>query len=159
MKFLRKKDEDGSRLASMQARIFERSANDDIASYFFIQQFMNSEETILLDNLNYFLSGLSEWEIYIHTKSAVKRSDGQIYSSDAMHWIGFFYRYASYLTGMTSKELFKRIHPKFLYQAYPLYHSLDIVKAVQRVFETLNIEQETPSERFFKLYKAGDIKF
>lgn len=157
MKFLRKKDDDCYRLASMQARIFEKSSNEGIASYFFIQKFMNSMDAKSLDDLSFLLSGSSEIELYFNCIKAVKRTKGQVYPSSVMHWIGFFYRYASYLTGISSMELFKKISPKYLNQVYPLYHGLDIVKAIEMVFESQHIEQETPNERFINLYRLGKI--
>ena len=157
MKFLRKKDDACYQLASMQAGIFERSVNDNIASYFFIQEYMNSFECSLLDNLNFFATGLSEFEIYLIIKRNVNRVDGEVYPLEIMHWMGFFYRYASYLSGISSKKLLKVISPKKLLQVYPLYHGLDIEKAVELVFEQNEIDNITPQERFLKLYKKQQI--
>ena len=157
MKFLRKKDEIGYMLASMQARIFERSAKEGIPSYFFIQTLANSFDAYQLDNLSFLLSGSSEIEVYMNTKRHTKRKKGLVYSEQVMHWMGFFYRYASYLTNISSKQLFKKIKPKYLSSVYPLYHSVDIVKAVKMVFEDVDFNKMTPSERFLNLYKKHKI--
>lgn len=157
MKFLRKKDDVGYMLASMQARIFERSAKEGLPSYFFIQSFVNSFDAYQLDSLGFLLSNSSEIEVYINTKKHTKRKKGLVYPEVIMHWIGFFYRYASYLTNISSKELFKKITPKYLSSVYPLYHSVDIVKAIEMVFEDVDFEKTTPSERFLNLYKSNKI--
>ena len=157
MNFLRKKDDLCYSLASMQARIFEKSVDDNIPSYFFIQQYMLSNYTSLLDNLSYFESGLSELELYLNIKNTVKRNRGKVYPKEIMHWIGFFYRYASYLSGIDSKTLFKKINPNKLCEAYPLYHSLDIQKAVETILDDIDLENMTPMDRFKNLYKSEKI--
>lgn len=157
MKFLRKKDEIGYILASMQARIFERSAEEHMSSYFFIQTFCNSYEASRMDDLGFLLSGLSENEVYVTSKRKTKRNKGTVYPKQIMHWIGYFYRYASYLTNISSKQLFKKISPKYLLKVYPLYHSVDIVKAVEMVFEDVDFDKITPAQRFLNLYKANKI--
>lgn len=157
MKFLRKKDEIGYMLASMQARIFERSAKEGIPSYFFIQTLANSFDANQLDNLSFLLSGSSEIEVYMNTKMHTKRKNGLVYPEPVMHWMGFFYRYASYLTNISSKQLFKKISPKYLSGVYPLYHSVDIVKAVEMVFEDVDFDKMTPAQRFLNLYKNNKI--
>lgn len=157
MKFLRKKDEIGYMLASTQARIFERSVEEGVPSYFFIQQFVNSFDAYQLDTLGYLLSGSSETEIFLHISTKTKKKKGTIYQKHVMHWMGFFYRYASYLTNLSSKELFKKISPKYLNAVYSLYHSVDILKAVKMVFEDVEFEKQTPTERFLSLYKSNKI--
>ena len=157
MKFLRKKDEIGYMLASKQARIFERSAKDGVPSYFFIQTFANSFDAYQFDNLGFLLSGSSEIEVYLNTKRDTKKKKGLVYPEQVMHWMGFFYRYASYLTNISSKQLFKKISPKYLSGVYPLYHGVDIVKAVEMVFEDVDFDRLTPSQRFLNLYRANKI--
>ena len=159
MKFLREKDDIVYRLASMQARIFERSGSEGIASYFFIQQFMNSDDARSLDNLSFLLSGSSEAEIYLNVTREIKRTKGEIYSQEILHWIGFFYRYASYLSKVRSKKIFEKVKPKYLAQVYPLYHGLDIQKAVGIILDEFKIEYLTPWERFLKHYKEGRIYY
>ena len=153
MKYLRKKDDVCYQLGSMQARAFEKSSNERIPSYFFIQQFMFSKEAKMMDDLSFLQSGLSELEIYINIKKQTKRKKGNVYSPEIMHWIGFFYRYASYLTGINSKILFKKITPNQLCDLYPLYHGLDIQKAIDMVFSNIDLGNEKPMDRFINLYK------
>ena len=157
MKFLRGKTEDAYQLASMQARIFEKSAEKEIPSYFFIQDFMFSNDAKGLDDLSFLTSGSSELEIYLNIINNLKRKTGTIYPSEIMHWIGFFYRYASYLSGLSSITIFKKISPQYLNKIYPLYHGLDIVKAVEMVFDDLGINNSSPLEKFIDLYKTKKI--
>lgn len=159
VKFLREKDDTVYRLASMQARIFERSGSEGIASYFFIQQFMNSVDARSLDTLTFLLSGSSEAEIYFNVVKGIRRTKGKIYSPDILHWIGFFYRYASYLSNVESKKIFNKVKPEYLAKVYPLYHGLDIQKAVDIILDEFKIEFLTPWERFLKMYKEGRIYY
>ena len=157
MKYLRKKDDIALRLASMQANIFARSSKEGIPSYFFIQQFMLSSDAKLIDDLLFLESGSSELEIYLNIRNSTKRKKGKVYPEDISHWIGFFYRYASYLTGLSSKLLFKKVKPNSLFNLYPLYHSLDIEKAVMMVLETSHLDSQTPLDRFLNLYRTNKI--
>lgn len=87
------------------------------------------------------------------SKKQTKGEKGNVYSPELMHWIGFFYRYASYLTGINSKRLFKKINPKEVCDLYPLYHGLDIQKAINMVFSNIDLSNEKPMDRFLNLYK------
>lgn len=157
MNYSREKDNIAYTLGSMQARLFEKSSIDNIPSYFFIQQFMQSEDAKMIDDLSFLQTGSSELEIYMHVKQAIKRKKGVVYSAEIMHWMGFFYRYAAYLTSIDSKTLFKRIPPKKLYEMYPLYHGLDIQKAIEMVMSAVKIDQESPMDRFLNLYHSKKI--
>ena len=153
MKFLRQKDDKCYRMASVQASVFEKSAERNIPSYFFIQDYMNSDDAESLDNLSFLYGGSSELEIYINICNSLKRKEsGNVYPPEVMHWIGFFYRYAAYLTGISSKKLFKLIPPSDLNKVYPLYHSLEISKAVATVFEDINYQPIDYKSIFKKVY-------
>ena len=153
MVFLRKKDDVCYQLASTQANVFERSTIQNIASYFFIQEYMNSNDAKSLDDLSFLYGNSSELEIYINTFNKTKRKyGGTVYPPEVMHWIGFFYRYAAYLTGMSSKKLFKTIPPTDLNKVYPLYHSLEISKAVSTVFDDINYQPTDRKAIFKKIY-------
>ena len=158
MNFIRKKDDTAYRLASMQARIFSRSGEKGIPSYSFILTFMYSSEAKSLDDLSFLFGGSSEEEIYrgILARKTSQRG-GVVYPSHILHWVGFFYRYASYLTGATSDQLFKSISPKYLVGVYPAYHGLDIVKAIERAFDDNGFTVLSPQERFNRLFRKNAV--
>ena len=64
MKFFREKNDEIYQVASMQARIFERSSLEGLNSYDFIMAFMHSSEAMQLDTILFENAGLSEREIY-----------------------------------------------------------------------------------------------
>lgn len=159
MNFIRKKDEIVYRLASMQARIFEKASVSGLPSYHFIHAFLRSSDAASIDDLSFLIGGSSEAEVYLNvTASLKKRSGGTIYPPNVMHWMGFFYRYGVYLSGISSAKLIKMVSPKHLFGVYEAYHGLDIEKAVKRVFDELNIDNPTPAERFAFLFQNKLLK-
>ena len=149
MKFFREKNDEIYSIASMQARVFERSSKEGLNSHDFIMAFMHSKEAMQLDIILFDNAGLSERELYssIKTKISNIKKRTAVYPENIMHWIGFFYRYASYLTGVPSFMLYKKITPKYLYSVYPAYHSLEISKAVSVVFDDKSELFISPQER------------
>lgn len=153
MKFLRKNDKNCYTLCSIQARVFQRSSEKNCPSYYFVQAFMMSNDAKEMDNLGYLYGGSSEIQVFISTMKKVPvDKKAAIYDPSEMHWFGFFYRAACYLTGIKSKEIFKKVSLKYLHTVYPAYHGLDIVKAVERVFEDLEIKESTPEDIFKSLF-------
>lgn len=154
MNFLRKMDDLGHSLASSQARMFERSVEDGIPSYFFIKSFMASYECSMLDELNLESAGINEVEIYDVVSKKVKIRRGEILSYPIMHFIGYFYRSASYLLDVSSKYLLENISPKILMSNYLTIHSLPIEEAVKEIFSICNIEIKSKEDIFFDIYKS-----
>ncbi len=52
-----------------------------------------------------------------------------------MHWIGYIYRYWAYISGRTSKEVYRLVKPGQLRRLYFPYHSLDPRQAIERISE------------------------
>lgn len=150
MRFFKEKDEAIYQYASMQARIFERSANEELNSHDFIRAFMHSKECFQLDTESFDNAGLSEREIYTSIKNRISniKKKTSVYPPQIMHWIGFFYRYASYLSMVPSPRLYKAVSPSYLVSVYPTYHSLEISKAVSKVFDDKEELLLTPEENF-----------
>ena len=150
MKFFREKNDEIYHCASMQARIFEKSSVDGLNTYDFIRAFIHSDECFQLDIVSFDNAGLSEREIYSSIKNKISniKKKTAVYSPQVMHWIGFFYRYANYLTMIPSPRLYKAIPPKYLVSVYPTYHSLEISKAVSKVCDDKSEFLLTPEENF-----------
>ena len=158
MSFLRKKDETCATLASLQARVFQRSADEGISSRSFVRAFMTDPLTQTLDSLDYLLSGLSSDDLFFAAAKRVPSDTrGNVLPGYILHWVGYIYRTACYLTGLTSKSIYRSVPLDYLTSVYPLYHGLDPVKAVQMILGDNNVDPMTPMERFEKLYrhKAG----
>ena len=153
MKFLRNVDHLSHSLASTQARIFENSVSFGIPSKTFIRSYMLSNEAKLIDNLNLDVAGLSEIEIFDEISKKIRTKRGELYPFSVMHYIGYFYRVAAYLTGYSSAQLYKSIKPALLYKNYQTLHSLAIEEAIKEVFEIANIEEEDKYSLFKRIYK------
>ncbi len=152
MNYLRKMDEIGHSLATSQARIFERSVEDDLPSFFFIKSFLLSYEARQLDELNLDYAGITEVEIYEVIKNRIKSKRGQLLPFPIMHFLGYFYRSAAYLHGVSSSTLYEKVPPKFLVDNYQTLHSLPIEEAIKEAFEVNKLETKTKLERFFEIF-------
>ena len=153
MEIIRSVDNLSYSLASSQARIFEKSIKYEIPSKIFIRSYMLSWEVRHIDDLDIYVAGLSEIEIYDEISKRIKTRKGEIYPFPVMHYIGYFYRMAAYLTGYSSKLLYENIKPDLLYKNYQTLHSLAIEDAIKEVFEITNIEIEDKYTLFKKIYK------
>ena len=153
MKFLRNVDRLYHSLASSQARIFESSVSLGIPSKIFIRSYMVSEQAKLIDDLKLDAAGLSEIEIIDEISSKITIKKGQLYPFAVMHFIGYFYRTAAYLTGSSSRFLYQNIKPDLLYKNYETLHSLSMEETVEEVFALVNIQIEDKYFLFKKIYK------
>ena len=154
MNFLRKMDELCHSLSISQARMFERSVEDGIPSHFFIKSFMLSNEVRQLDKLNLESVGITETEIYFSIKDKIKTTRGEVLPYPIMHFLGYFYRSAAYLSNLSSSYLLKNIPPRFLINNYKTLHSLSIEEAIKESFIVNKIEIKTNEERFIEIYKT-----
>ena len=152
MKFLRRVDGLSHSLSISQARMFEKSVSLGLPSKRFIRSFMLSEEASLMDDLKLNIAGLTENEIFDAVSNKITSKRGMLYTFSVMHFIGYFYRMASYLTGHSSKFLYQNIKPELLSRSYQTLHSLPIEEAIKEVFEITNIKVEDKFEYFKKIY-------
>jgi len=61
------------------------------------------------------------------------------YSSEALYWIGYLYRYMAYTYDLSSKQVYKIIKPKELNELYYVYHTFDCSQAIERILEQKGI--------------------
>jgi len=72
---------------------------------------------------------------------------------EVMYWIGYTYRYWQYLTGESSKEIYKQADAKTMCEAYPGFHTLDVSMAVEDLKEIYNQKLSSMhSKRISKSY-------
>ena len=153
MNSLRKMDKLCHDLSLMQAKIFEKSIEKGIPSYFFIKSFLLSDQARDLDLLNLETPGLTEAEIINDIKQNIKTRRGLLLSYPIMHFLGYFYRSASYLYQVSSRFLFENIPVKSLIRSYDYLHSLPIEEAIKDVFEIHKIQIKTKEELFIDFYR------
>lgn len=153
MNYLRSVDDLSHSLASVQARIFEKSVSNGIPSKLFIRSYMISKEADYFDDLNLDVAGLSEIEIYNSISKKIKTKKGELYPYPVMHFIGYFYRMAAYLTDCSSVQLYRNIKPELLFKNFQTLHSLSIEDAVKEVFDITHFELEDKYSLFKKIYR------
>ncbi len=149
MKYLRENDDNCYFLAKIQANLFERSSNDNYSSYFFAKVFFNSPYAHKMDDLSFLSTSISEDEIYSYVTDRLKMKDrGVIYPPHVMYWIGYLLREWSYRYGVASFTIMRYVSMDYLASVYNPYHSLDVLKAIQKIAEAKNIDlNEDPNER------------
>lgn len=54
---------------------------------------------------------------------------------EELHWIGYIYRYWAYISGKSSKQIYKIMKPEQLKKLYLPYHSLDPLQAIERIID------------------------
>lgn len=149
MNYLRNPDDLMHKLAHKQAYLFAKSTEDKLPSYFFIKLFMHGYQTNRLDHLE----NVSDEELIFPVYFLISKNRGSIFDKNMIHWMGYIYRIISYLYDISSVLVFNKVPPKYLMKVYPLYHSLDPVKAATKIYEEKIEEKDNNEKRLIKLMK------
>lgn len=139
MKYSREKDDKCFELAKLQSRLFERASKERIPSAFFAKVFFNSKYCQMLDDLSYFDFYPSEDVIFNYVKDNVGMERGTVFPGFVMSWIGYLLREWAYTYSVRSKNITKKLTIRYLNNVYPLYHSLDIQKAIKLIASDCHI--------------------
>lgn len=152
MSCLRERDELCFRLCKMQARLFERASRERIPSHFFLRAYLASPYVRDMDDLTIFDGVVGEEEIFQSIKSRIKTTRGTVYDAATMSWVGYLlrewaYRYKTYTTIIA-----QQVDLAYLASVYGAYHSLDVLKAIEKIASEKGIDlAETPEERLRKI--------
>lgn len=135
---MKKMDSLGLKMCNYQATLFERSKySADCSSKIFIRRFMNSKLAKRMDDVGFMFDSLD-------IPDAIKELEAQYgassygvekFNEEELYWIGYIYRYWAYITGKSSKQIYKIIKPEQLRKLYFPYHSLDPFQAIERIME------------------------
>ena len=108
-------------LCDIQGRLFKLSARRGINSAEFIKVFMKSATAKALDSTY----NRMQWagEEYLLEEVNDEAGDrfekpGEVYSEELIYWIGYIYRYWHYVTGESSKEIYKQAPVKVMRQNF-----------------------------------------
>lgn len=137
---MKKIDSLGLRMCAYQAALFQMSKeSEECSSKIFIRRFMNSELAKRMDNVGFVFESLDVSdaikeieEQYGASSYGVNKFDGE-----ELYWIGYIYRYWSYISDKSSKQIYKLIKPEQLRKLYYPYHSMDPLQAIERITEEL----------------------
>ena len=118
--------------------LFEKSIDStNCSSKIFIRRFMNSKLAKRMDDVGFMFDSLD-------IPDAIKELEAQYgassygvekFNEEELYWIGYIYRYWAYITGKSSKQIYKIIKPEQLRKLYFPYHSLDPFQAIERIME------------------------
>ena len=146
MNYLRERDETCFRLCKLQARLMERASEDKIPSYFFAKVYFHSGYVRKMDDLSLLDTLIGEEEIYSYVSNNIKMTRGVVYPKEVMYWIGYLLREWSYRYQEYSISILKKVSLKYLASVYNPYHSLDILKAIERIAEDNGIDLDEDPE-------------
>ena len=108
-------------LCDIQGRLFKLSAKRGISSAEFIKVFVKSATAKALDSTY----NRMQWagEEYVLEEVIDEAGDrfekpGEVYAEEMIYWIGYIYRYQHYVTGESSKEIYKQASVKVMKKNY-----------------------------------------
>ena len=125
-------------LCDIQGRLFKLSAQRRIGSAEFIKVFMKSATAKALDSAY----NRMQWagEEYLLEEVIDEAGDrfekpGEIYADELIYWIGYIYRYWHYVTGESSKEIYKQAPVNVMKQNYERLYVMTPEEVIERLRE------------------------
>lgn len=149
----REMDQVGLLLCDVQGKIFEQSVtSEECSSSIFIRRYMNSKFVSRMDNLTFINESMTIEEIFEELDIEYgKTSYGKIkFSVNEMYWIGYIYRYLSYVYQIDSKNAYKIIKGTELRHLFFAYHSLAPMNAIDRILEAKSIVLDKDNHQLTK---------
>lgn len=134
-------DELQLKLCDIQGRLFELSAEKKYSSAAFIKAFMTSDTAKALDSEYNRMQWAGEEYLLEEVVSAAGDSlitDGEIYDTDILYWIGYIYRYWHYYSGEDSAKIYKQAPALTMKRNYMIFHTMDPVLAIEDLKEIHN---------------------
>ena len=123
-------------LCDIQGRLFKLSARRGINSVEFIKVFMKSATAKALDSTYNRMQWAGEeylLEEVIDEAGERFEKPGDVYTEELIYWIGYIYRYWHYVTGESSKEIYKQAPVRVMKQNYERLYMMTL----EEVIETL----------------------
>lgn len=124
-------------LCDIQGRLFELALRVGLDCPLFIEVFMNSKTAAALDDVYDRLQWAGEEYILeeLEEEASGLKKAGTAYSSEAMYWIGYTYRYWHYYTSEYSCEIYKIADAKTMSECWLGFHTLDVAMAIDDLKE------------------------
>lgn len=147
---MKEMDNYGLKLCQFQAELFQKSIGETkCSSKIFIRRFMLSDVAKRMDKVGFLYNVTDTVDAFIEIENQFGASDYGIvkFEEEELYWIGYIYRYWSYITGMSSKQLYRLVKPEELKKVYFPYHSLDPALAIERIKEAKQMTEENDIKR------------
>ena len=123
-------------LCDIQGRLFERSLVKNLDSRMFIEEFMQSKTCgffdLSYDRLHWAGEEYIMEELLDETKIYLS---GEEYCKEELYWIGYVYRYWHFLTGESSRDIYRQATAQKMKDCYLGFHTLDICLAIENLKE------------------------
>ena len=133
-------------LCDIQGRLFENSAKAGYSSKQFMKNFMTSS----LAKELYSSYNRMQWagEEYLLEEFADRcpnaPKDGKLYHNEVLYWAGYVYRYWHFVTGESSKEIYKQAPAETMNTNYLMFHCMSVELAIEDLKE---IHQQRQKKR------------
>lgn len=154
---MNKINKDGLLLCELQAEVFESSIDEMASSSeIFIRRFMKSEIAKRLDDVSILNTNLQASDILqlVNEEYGATNYGSVKYTYNEMYWIGYIYRYFSFIYDLTSSQVYKIIKPKELRGSFLPYHTMDPSQAIARILEAKGmIVGEGELQRQYEIFK------
>lgn len=125
-------------LCEMQGQLFELSRKRGYASEPFVKAFMTSPVAADLDKPFHHLQWAGKEYILSRMEEELSTAlvPGEQFDPETLYWMGYLYRYWHFLTGESSKEIYRQAPAKTMRVVYLMYHTMSPEMAVDRLKET-----------------------
>jgi hypothetical protein len=123
-------------LCAIQGRLFELSLASGYASDVFAPAYMRSTVCALYDEKYNRMQWCGEeylMEEFADEYPGLLAKKGELYSKDALFWIGYTYRYWHFITGENSKAIYRQAPVKTMKLVYPGFHTLSEEMAIENL--------------------------
>jgi hypothetical protein len=117
----------------IQGRLFEISEANGYGSEDFCKAFMLSAVAKALDSQYNRMQWAGEEYLMeeICSQCPEISKAGTVYSRDVLYWMGYVYRYWHFLTGETSKAIYKQAPARTMNINYLMFHTMDPEMAIE----------------------------
>ncbi len=123
-------------LCDTQGQLFELSAAHGYASEAFVKAFMTSDVSANLDKDFHHLQWTGKAYILSRMEDELLdrlSKDGEVYDREVLYWMGYVYRYWTFHTGETSKEIYRQASAQTMNIVYLMYHTMSPEMAIDRL--------------------------
>lgn len=126
-------------LSDMQARLFKMTGDMGYDSAVFIKAFMNSPIAKGLDSDFDFMQWAGKEYILERMQDEMPEAfqkGGKVFDGEVLFWIGYVYRRWHYITGESSKEIYKVANASIMNTSYLGYHTVAVEVAIEWLKES-----------------------
>lgn len=125
------------KLCDIQGRLFELSRKACYDSGAFVSAFMRSKLAKSLDSVYNRMQWSGEEYLLEELEAEVPSLPvtGALYEKEVLYWMGYLYRCWHFLTGESSREIYRQANEKTMQRNYMMFHTMEPEIAVEDLKE------------------------